>query len=132
MTVNGVPPALKIWFVVHFAVDILLALPLMIAPEATLHFFGWVRVDPFATRLVAAALFGIGIESFLGRNADQEAYRGMLNLKIIWSIGAILGIAWSIFESSQAAPLSAWVALVVFLAFNLLWIYWRLRIGRSA
>ena len=61
MSTTQIPRPLQSWFILHFALDVLLATPLMLAPEATLHFFGWQTVDPIATRLVAAALFGIGM-----------------------------------------------------------------------
>ena len=79
-----VPEKLRFWFVIHFVIDILFAIPLFIAPEWMLTIFGWHTVDPLTSRLVAAALFGIGIESYLGRNAGIEYFRGMLNLKLIW------------------------------------------------
>ena len=129
---SNVPKALSNWFVVHFAADVLFAVPLMIAPRAVLAFFGWEVVDPFTARLVAAALLGIGIESYLGRNAGREAFIGMLNLKIIWSLAAILGIGWSILESVQGAPLMAWVVLVIFVMFNGVWVYWRRRLAQVA
>ena len=101
----------------------------MLAPEITLHLMGWQTVDPSATRLVAAALFGIGIESYLGRNAGIEAYRGMLNLKIVWSLSAVVGIFISLLQGAQDAPFMAWATLVIFLLFNLLWVYWRWRLS---
>ncbi len=122
---NKVPKALSQSFVLHFWVDMLFAVPLMIAPEFLLQSFGWETVDPFMARLVAAALFGIGIESYLGRNAQRQTFIAMLNLKIIWSFAAILGIGWSLAEGAQGRPLIAWLLLAVFVAFNLLWIYWR-------
>lgn len=125
MSIHQTPRSLRGWFILHFVFDVLLALPLMVAPVATLRFFGWQTVDPIATRVVAAALFGIGIESYLGRNAGFEAYRGMLNLKIIWSLAAVIGLLVSLLQGAQGAPFMAWFALVAFLAFNLLWVYWR-------
>jgi len=127
---NEVPKALRQWFVVHFWADILFAVPLMIAPRFLLELFGWQEVDVFTARLVAAALLGIGIESFLARNAGRETFIGMLNLKIIWSLAAIVGIAWSLAEGAQGAPKMAWVLLLIFGAFNMLWIYWRRKLGR--
>ncbi len=129
MSTSEVPRSLRNWFVLHFALDVLLAIPLMLAPVATLRFFGWQVVDPIATRIVAAALFGIGIESYLGRNAGIEAYKGMLNLKIIWSSAAVIGFLVSLLQGAQGSPFWAWVALVVFLLFNLLWVYWRRRLA---
>ena len=123
------PDALRQWFVAHFVVDMLFAVPLILAPEAVLNFVGWTRVDPVSARLVAAALFAIGIESYLGRNAGVEAYRGMLNLKIIWSAAAVLALALGLAGGSGPAWV-LWALLVIFLAFNLVWIYWRLRLPR--
>ncbi len=129
---NKVPKALSKWFVVHFLADMLIAVPLMIAPEWLLGGFGWQEVDPFTARIVAAALFGIGIESYLGRNAGKEAFLGMLNLKIIWSLAVIAGILLSILEGAQGGPLMAWVILAIFLAFNFVWVYWRRRLAKAA
>ena len=125
---NTVPKALRTWFVIHFIIDVLFALPLMLAPTATLSLFGWQTVDPYTTRLAAAALFGIGIESYLGRNAGPEAFTGMLNLKIIWSLSAMAGILLSLLQGAQGRPFFAWVVLAIFLAFKGLWVYWRLQL----
>lgn len=120
-----VPRALRSWFVIHFIVDLLFALPLMFNPKWMLTVVGWETIDPFTARLVAAALFGIGIESFLGRDAGAEAFRNTLNLKIIWSLSAAAGISLTLIEGTHGRPWFAWVILAVFFVFNLLWIYWR-------
>ena len=121
--------ALRRWFVVHFVADLLAAIPLFVAPRAVLHFLGWTEVDPIATRLVAAALAGIGIESLLGRNASEGAFRAMLNLKVIWSAVAALGVLWSI---ADGAPLAAWGVLAIFAGFHVIWLYYRLTLGRGS
>jgi len=131
MNNTAVPNSLRTWFVIHFIVDIALAIPLMLAPVFTLKLFGWDTVDPVTTRLVAAALFGIGIESYLGRNAGIEAYLGMLNLKIIWSLAAITGLCLSLFQGAAGAALVIWVLVLVFAGFNLLWVYWRRQLGKQ-
>lgn len=120
-----VPSSLRKWFVVHFYADMLAAVPLFIAPEPLLTLLGWPAVDAVAARLVAAALFGIGIESLIGRNADLGSFRTMLNLKVIWSGTASIGIAWSLL---QGAPKAAWAFLAVFVCFNALWVSYRLRL----
>jgi hypothetical protein len=124
-----VPANLRRWFVIHFWADVLAALPLFLAPRQVLSWFGWAEVDPIATRLVAAALFGIGIESYLGRNADVHAFRGMLNLKVIWSATAVLGVLWSQLEGGPAA---GWAVLLIFLTFHVVWLRYRLQLGRAA
>ena len=90
-----VPPALRRWFVVHCVADWLFAVPLFFAPEAFLGALGWTVVDPATSRAVAAALVGIGTQSFLDRGAGVEVYRTMLSLKVLWSATACLGLAWT-------------------------------------
>ena len=127
-TERAVPAALKWWFVLHCVVDLLVALPLFVAPREVLGLLGWQAVDPFAARLAAAALFGIGVESWLGRNAGRESFRGMLQLKIVWSGFATFGLAWSVIEGGLRYPWIGWVLVGVFGAFHALWWYWRLRL----
>ncbi len=126
-----VPKGLRTWFVIHFVADLLVAIPLFVAPVAMLEQFGWQSVDPYTARIVAAALFGIGIESLLGRNADRSAFIAMLNLKVIWSGVTTLGIAWCLMENSQGRPLAAWVVFGVFVTFHSVWVYWRLRLRKE-
>jgi hypothetical protein len=118
-----VPRSLRTWFVVHFWADVLVAVPLFLAPHWTLSLLGWQAVDPLATRLVAAALFGIGIQSLVGRNEDVATFRALLNLKIIWSAAATLGLVWSELEGG---PSLGWAFAAVFAAFNVLWVRYRL------
>ena len=127
----GVPTALRQWFVLHFLIDVVFALPIFIAPREVLAAFGWVAVDPLAARLAAAALFGIGIESFLGRNSTADAFKGMLELKIVWSGFATAGLAWSVVEGGLKQPWIGWMLVGTFAAFHALWWYWRLRLARS-
>jgi hypothetical protein len=126
---NHVPQALSTWFVIHFFTDILFAIPLMIAPNWMLSLVGWQTIDPFTARIAAAALFGIGIESYLARNASAESIRSLLNLKIIWSLSVVAGISLSLLEGAQGRPFFAWVTLFIFTSFNLIWIFWRRRLN---
>lgn len=124
-TENDVPRKLRRWFVIHFVVDILFAIPLLLIPETILPFFGWAVVDPITSRLVGAALLGIGTESLLGRNASLEVYRAMLNLKLLWGTGALLGITLGII---QGAPITAWLLLAIFSLFTIVWLYYWLKL----
>jgi hypothetical protein len=94
----------------------------MIAPVTTLELFGWETIDPVATRLAAAALLAIGGESLRMRHASLETYRAMLDLKLIWSAAAMLGLGWS---GLTGAPPAVWVFLAIFTAFFLLWANYR-------
>ena len=124
-----VPRSLRIWFVVHFYADVLAAIPLFLAPRAIQGLLGWRTIDPLATRLVAAALFGIGIESYLARNAGLETFRSMLNLKVIWSTAAVIGVGWS---QLDGGPLAGWGVLAIFMVFNVAWVTFRLRLAPAS
>lgn len=117
-----IPKSLKFWFVIHFIADIIFAIPMMFVPEKFLLFWGFETGETLTTRLVAAALFGIGGNSFLMKNKSVDSYITMLNLKIIWSISAILGITISIY---QGAPPASYMFLAIFVSFSLLWIFYR-------
>ncbi len=84
-----------------------------------------------ATRLAAAALFGIGLESLLGRNAGREAFKGMLQLKLVWSAFATIGLAWSTLEGAVQNPMIGWLLVAIFTAFHALWWYWLLRLTNN-
>jgi len=118
-----VPSSLRTWFVIHFVADMLFGIPLLLFPEAVMPLLGWIFVDPIATRVVGAALMGIGIESYLGRNASIEVFRAMLNLKVIWSSSALLGIGLGIWMGGSKM---GWLFFIVFFIFWLVWVYyWR-------
>ncbi|NOZ75101.1 MAG: hypothetical protein GXO90_06930 [FCB group bacterium] len=124
---NTIPKGLKTWFLIHFWVDIAFALPLMIAPGFSMRLFGFPVVEPLATRLVAAALIGIGGASFLNRNAGVESYRSLLNLKLLWSSAASVGILWSILER-YVVLWFGWFILAVFVGFFFIWLNFRMKL----
>ena len=121
-----IPRGLRIAFIVHFAVDMIVGIPLFLFPSFLLGAIGWESIDPIFVRLFAAALLGIGLESLLGYNAEAKVYQAMLNLKIVWSLSAAAGIALSLIYHPTYRIIWVWIGLAVFLGFNLLWLYWRL------
>lgn len=124
-----VPITLRRWFVAHFVVDFLFGLPLLLAPELLLRPLGWTTVDPAASRLVGAALLGIGSQSYFCRDAGVEVFKTMLDLKLVWSFSAILGLLISI---GQGAPPAVWAFLSLFIAFAGIWTHYRIRFKQLA
>jgi hypothetical protein len=120
-----VPNGLRTWFVIHFVADVLVGIPLLFFPQVLLNLFGWKTYDPIMSRLVGAALMGIGVESLLGRNANADTFRAMLNLKVIWASSALIAIGLGISEG--AAP-TAWLFLGIFFVFWCVWVYYKLRL----
>ncbi len=119
------PSSLRAWFVAHFVVDVVVAVPLLVSPTYVLGHLGWTAVDPVATRLVAAALLAIGLQSFFGRDDGVETYRAMLRLKIIWSMAAVAGVMAGI---AEGAPPAAWAILAIFVAFLGVWSHHAIRL----
>jgi hypothetical protein len=117
-----VPQSLRTWFIIHFAADMLVGIPLLLFPELVMPLLGWKTIDPIASRVVGAAMMGIGIESWLGRNAGVEVFLAMLNLKVIWSSSAILGIALGMWNGG---PLMGWAFIGIFVLFWSVWMYYR-------
>lgn len=117
-----VPRDLRAWFVAHCVVDLVFAVPLLVAPVWTVGLLGWPTVDPLTTRLVGAALLAIGLESWLGRDAPPIVYRAMLNLKIIWASAATAGITWTMLDGGPAV---GWAFAAVFAAFGVVWVRYR-------
>jgi hypothetical protein len=122
----AVPDALRRWFVVHFAADLLFGLPLLVAPVPLMRLFGWEVVDPFTARLVGAALLGIGGVSLRMRHADVTTYRAMLDLKLIWSASAVAGMVATLLAGD--APKAGWLFVGIFGAFFGLWARYRARL----
>ncbi|MBD3346740.1 MAG: hypothetical protein GF401_16920 [Chitinivibrionales bacterium] len=125
---SEIPSGLRVWFVIHFFADVMVGIPLLFVPGLFLPLLGWDVVDPVSSRLVGAALMGIGIESLLGRNAGVEAFRGMLNLKVIWAVSAVIGISLAFFHG---APVSAWGILAIFVVFGGVWVYYRMKLRKN-
>jgi hypothetical protein len=124
-----VPRTLRAWFLVHAAVDLVAALPLLAAPEWTLHRLGWTCVDPLASRLVGAALLAIGAQSYLSRDAGVETYRVLLGLKVMWSLAACYALFTGI---GSGAPSAAWVLLSIFIVFAGVWTHHAIRFRQLA
>lgn len=115
---------LRISFIIHFVLDVLFAVPLMLFPDTFLSLLGWRVVEPITARVVAAALFGIGIESLLSRNEQLNKIINLLRLKIIWSASALAGLLLSFVQGYFTCPGVALLFIGIFLGFNLLWLYW--------
>lgn len=125
---DSVPRALRAWFILHFWVDILFAIPLFVAPRSFLGLLGWTVIDPFTTRIIAAALFGIGIQSWLGRDEPRSTFRAMLTLKVIWSTTATAGL---IISGIEGGPVLAWGVAAFWAVFCAAWWHFWLRLRKN-
>jgi hypothetical protein len=113
-----IPQSLRNWFVAHFIIDLLIGLPLLFLPSHTLEFLMFEHESYLFVRLVGAALIGIGTVSLIMHNAGRESYHTLLMLKLVWSAAAIIALMVSIWAG---APAIAWLALIIFLLFFIVW-----------
>ncbi len=122
-----VPKSLKSWFVIHFFVDYIFAIPLLINPIWFLSIFGWKVIDPLASRLVAAGLFSVGGVSLLERNSNLDVYKSLLNLKIILSSAALIGIFITMING---APIFGWLIFGLYAIFCIVWVYYKIKLKK--
>lgn len=124
-----IPTSLKSWFVIHFVIDILFAIPLMISPVWLLALFDLSSVDGVTPRLVAAALIGIGGVSFIMRNKTAESYLTMLKLKLLWSASAVFGLVLSVLEEVSS---KVWLLILIFTGFFFVWLYYWYKLSKDS
>ena len=115
-----IPRSLRVWFVIHFVLDMLFAIPLLFFPNVILSFFG-LPIEPVMARLVGAALVGIGGASFLVRNKGAESFDSLLTVKILWSFSAVVGLVLS-------GVFALWPFVLVFSFFCCVWSYYKFRL----
>ncbi len=126
MNEKNVPWSLRVWFFVHFVVDIVFAIPLLFFPVWFLNIFMFPVDETITARLVGAALIGIGGASFFAHRRGFEAYDILLTLKILWSLGAILALVLGFVATMN---LLIWLVIVIFAVFSGIWIYYKQRIN---
>jgi hypothetical protein len=124
-----VPVSLRRWFMVQCVVDLACGLPLLLVPGLFLGALGWRCVDPASARLAGAALVAIGGQSLIARRDGPEVFRVLLNLKLIWSYAAIVGLVVAV---GQGAPAAAWAFLSALIAFAGVWTHYRIRFKQLA
>lgn len=122
---SQIPSSLRIWFKVHFWVDMLFAIPLLIFPEWTLDLLMLSAESTVAARLVGAALIGIGGNSLLMNAAGREYYLTMLRLKMLWSGAAIIGLGLEAIANPSPSVVSL---LGIFVGFTGLWHFYHAKL----
>lgn len=115
---------LRRWFLFHFWVDLIFALPLILAPVWFMGLFDFEVTETLTPRLVGAALLGIGGASLVMHKAGLEAFKTMLQLKIIWSGAAMLAILLTYWQEKNAY---LWLFFSIFFTFSMVWNYYFFR-----
>jgi hypothetical protein len=119
-----VPKSLRVWFLIHFVVDIIFAIPLMFFPAWLLNLLTLPVDETVTARLVGAALIGIGGASFFAHKKGWETYDILLTLKILWSVSAIVALLISFFVTMNPV---IWLLIIIFGVFSGIWMYYKFR-----
>ena len=99
----------------------LFGIPLLLIPGVILPFLGWQEFDPVTSRLVGAALMGIGGESLFSSQASKGVMKALLRLKIIWASAALMALVLGLLSGG---PPLIWAFLVIFAVFLTAWIHY--------
>ena len=120
-----IPKSLRIWFIIHFIIDTIFAIPLIFFPGWILGLFDLPSSEGVMARLVGAALIGIGGASFFSYKGTKDNYDILLTLKLLWSSTAVFGLILAVFSG---APSSIWLFIGIFTIFFFIWLYYKKRI----
>jgi membrane protein DedA with SNARE-associated domain len=116
--------ALRITFIIHAIIAILLGAPLLIAPGRFLGAFGWAPVDPLLDRVLGAALLALAWNSYQGWRAKERAQVTVsVEMEAIFCVLACLGLLRHLLKAHY--PLIVWLVFVVLAIFAVVWIgFW--------
>ena len=123
-----IPELLKKIFLLHFIIDIIFAIPLILFPEIFLRYLGWIEIDVISARLVGAVLIAIGTTSLIKKESTIESYNTLLTLKIIWSFSALSVLLISIING---APKILILIFIIFLLFFIIWVYYKRKLSKK-
>ncbi len=112
---------LRRWFVAHFFIDMMFAIPLLLFPAWFLSIVGLEQENLILARFVGSALLAIGGVSLIMHKKDEAAYSAMLQLKLLWSGTVSIAIVLSF---ADIKAFLAWILLAIFVVFFFVWGYY--------
>ena len=111
--------ALRSAFVVHGTVAVVVVAPLLQAPGRFLGLFGWSPVDAIISRLLGAALLGLGWSSFRGAGADARTQRVLVEAELAFTVLGCVGLLRHLLKAWYPWPV--WLTFAVLAAFAVTW-----------
>jgi hypothetical protein len=107
---------LKVTFLVHFILGVIIGLLYLLVPEWWSNLSGWPTKDVTAERLIGAAFLGFTASSWWAyREAIVEKVKIVVKMEIVWTILASLVILWGLLF--EGAPSAGWMNFIVMAAF---------------
>ena len=131
--------SLRVTFLVHMIVALVLGAALWLIPGRTMSLLGWVPaqvqlpqselsipgitfVDPVITRVLGAALLALGYASFLGwRASRREQVSLLVQMEFVYCVLAAVAILAGMFTLGRPMPVIGWVLAVILVAFAFAW-----------
>jgi len=118
--------ALKVTFLIHAIVALLLGAPLLLGPGHFLPLLGWLVVDSMLSRVLGAALLALAWSSWRGWQATEKAQvTTLLELEAIFTTLAAIGLLRELVVSYF--PVIYWVLFAVLTIFTVIWIFFRFK-----
>jgi hypothetical protein len=124
---EDMPKLLKITLIVHIVLAVMFGLPLLGMPGRFLSFFGWAPVDPLISRILGAALLGLGWLDFRTlRLNSRQAAQPVIEAGTVFCGLASAGLLWHVKGSYW--PWMVWIVLATFIILTALWLWnWIIR-----
>jgi O-antigen/teichoic acid export membrane protein len=112
---------LKIVFLVHMVVAVVLGALFLIIPGRFLSWLGWAPVDPLLTRVLGAALLALGWGSFRGWRAQERAQVAVLiEVEAAFTILGAVGLLRHLLIAHY--PWMVWLLFAGLAAFAVAWV----------
>ncbi len=113
--------ALRITFLVHAVVALVLGLPLLIVPGQFLDVFIWRPIDPLLSRLLGAALVALAWGSFRGWQATERAQvKTVLEIEAVFTVLGSIGLLRHLLIAPY--PAIVWAVFILLVVFAIAWV----------
>lgn len=114
--------SLRITFILHTIVSSVFGLALLIVPGRFLDLFGWAPIDPLMSRMLGAALLGLGWGSYRGWRANTwDEVEFLLQVEAAFTVLASIGLLRHLLVASW--PWYVWMVFAFYAVFAVSWVY---------
>ncbi len=135
----SISKSLRVTFLIHLVVGLVLGAALLLIPGRALIFLGWVPeqvqlpqselsvpgqtfVDPVVTRFLGATLLALAYASFLGwRASRRDQVSLVVQMEFVLCVVGALAILYGLFTLGRPVPMIGWVLAAILAAFAIAW-----------
>lgn len=122
--------SLRITFLVHAIVGVLLGLPLLAAPGRWLTLLNWAPIDPLASRMLGAAILALAWGSLRAYRAEEWSEVELLvEVEAAFTTLASVGLLRHLLVGSW--PWVPWAIFAITAVFAIAWIYQLIKNNRT-